>query len=41
MKFAFIHAEKALFPLAALCRIFGVTRAGYYVLPIESQADVR
>ncbi len=30
MKFAFIHAEKALFPLAALCRIFGVTRAGYY-----------
>ena len=41
MKFTFIHAEKALFPLAAVCRIVSVTRAGHYVLPTESQADVR
>jgi transposase InsO family protein len=30
MKFAFIHAEKASFPVAALCRLLGVTRQGYY-----------
>lgn len=30
MKFAFIHAEKASFPIAAMCRVFGVTRQGYY-----------
>lgn len=30
MKFAFIHAEKASFAVAALCRILGVTRQGYY-----------
>lgn len=30
MKFACIHAEKASFPIAVLCRIFGVTRQGYY-----------
>jgi putative transposase len=30
MKFAFIHAEKAKFPVAALCRLLGVTRQGYY-----------
>ena len=30
MKFAFIHAEKAHFPVAALCRHLGVTRQGYY-----------
>lgn len=30
MKFAFIHAEKAFFPIAALCRLLGVTRQGYY-----------
>ena len=30
MKFAFIHAEKANFPVAALCRVLGVTRQGYY-----------
>ena len=30
MKFAFIHAEKACFPVAALCRLLGVTRQGYY-----------
>lgn len=30
MKFAFIHAEKASFPIAPMCRLFGVTRQGYY-----------
>jgi transposase InsO family protein len=30
MKFAFIHAEKASFPVAALCRLLGVSRQGYY-----------
>ena len=30
MKFAFIHAEKASFPVAALCRLLDVTRQGYY-----------
>jgi len=30
MKFAFIHAEKARFPIATMCRLFGVTRQGYY-----------
>ncbi len=30
MKFAFIHAEKDHFPIAALCRVLGVTRQGYY-----------
>jgi len=30
MKFAFIHAEKAIFPVAALCRLLGVSRQGYY-----------
>jgi transposase InsO family protein len=30
MRFAFIHAEKALFPIAAMCRLLGVTRQGYY-----------
>lgn len=30
MKFAFVHAEKANFPVTALCRVLGVTRQGYY-----------
>jgi transposase InsO family protein len=30
MRFAFIHAEKASFPIAPMCRLFGVTRQGYY-----------
>lgn len=50
MKFAFIAAEKA-FPVAAMCRVFGVTRQGYYAhikrkaarLPaeVELQAQVK
>jgi putative transposase len=30
VRFSFIHAEKASFPLATLCRLLGVTRQGYY-----------
>jgi putative transposase len=30
VRFAFIQAEKASFPVAAMCRLFGVTRQGYY-----------
>ena len=30
MRFSFVHAEKALFPIAAMCRLFNVTRQGYY-----------
>lgn len=30
MRFSFIHTEKASFPVAALCRVLGVTRQGYY-----------
>jgi putative transposase len=30
MKFAFIQAEKAVFPVTLLCRVLGVSRAGFY-----------
>jgi len=50
MRFAFIHAEKA-FPVASMCRLFGVTRQGYYAYlkrrldghseELELQAHVR
>jgi transposase InsO family protein len=30
VKFSFVHAEKENFPVAALCRVLGVTRQGYY-----------
>jgi transposase InsO family protein len=30
MRFAFIDAEKALYPLRILCRVLGVSRSGYY-----------
>jgi putative transposase len=30
VRFAFIHAEKASYPVAALCKLFDVTRQGYY-----------
>jgi putative transposase len=45
MKFAFIHAEKASFPIAPMCRLLGVTRQGYYAyagrpLPERRPAEV-
>jgi putative transposase len=30
MKFAFVHAEKASFTISAMCRLFVVSRQGYY-----------
>ena len=30
MKFAFIAAEKAAFPVSLLCRTLGVSRPGFY-----------
>lgn len=30
MRFSFVHAEKAHYPVSVLCRLFGVTRQGYY-----------
>jgi putative transposase len=30
VKFAFIHVEKALYPLLVLCSVLGVSRSGYY-----------
>jgi putative transposase len=30
VRFAFIHAEKACFPVAAMCRLLEVSRQGYY-----------
>lgn len=30
MKLAFVHAEKAFFPVSALCRLLGVSRQAYY-----------
>ena len=40
MKFSLIHAEKAFFPIAALCRLLGVTRQGYYAF-VKRQASAR
>lgn len=39
MKFSFIHAEKAHFPVAALCRVLGVSRQGYYAHVARGPSD--
>jgi transposase InsO family protein len=42
VKFSFIHAEKAFFSIAALCRLLGVTRQGYYAFakcPASARVD--
>ena len=36
MKFAFIHAEKAFFPVTALCQLLCVSRQGYYAYAARS-----
>jgi len=36
VRFSLIHAEKAFFPVAALCRLLGVTRQGYYAFARRS-----
>jgi putative transposase len=41
VKFAFIHAEKAHFPVMALCRVLQVSRQGYYAFatrPVSPRA---
>jgi putative transposase len=38
MKFAFIHAEKAFFSVATLCRLLGVSRQGYYAYAKRPQS---
>jgi putative transposase len=37
MRFAFIHAEKAFFPIAAMCRLLSVTRQGYYAYATRAE----
>jgi putative transposase len=39
VRFAFIHAEKASFPIAAMCRLLGVTRQGYYAYASRPPSD--
>lgn len=39
MRFAFIHAEKASFPISAMCRVLGVTRRGYYAYATRPPSD--
>jgi putative transposase len=46
VKFAFIQAEKAAFPVTVLCRVLGVSRAGFYAaqcrpVPLRVTADAR
>jgi putative transposase len=41
VKFAFIQAEKAAFPVTVLCRVLGVSRAGFYAAqgrPVPARA---
>jgi len=38
MRFAFIQAEKAHFPVAGLCRVLGVSRAGFYAWQSGAEA---
>lgn len=39
MRFAFVHAEKASFPIAALCRLLDVSRQGYYTYAKRPQSS--
>jgi transposase InsO family protein len=46
MKFAFIQAEKARFPVTVLCQTLGVSRAGFYAahhrpVPERARVDAR
>jgi transposase InsO family protein len=37
VRFSFVHTEKASFPIAALCRVLGVSRQGYYAFARRPQ----
>ncbi len=39
MKFALIHAEKAIFPITFMCEQLGVSRSGYYAWAGRDQSD--
>jgi putative transposase len=39
VKFAFIHAEKASLSVSAMCRLFGVSRQGYYAYAKRPPSD--
>jgi putative transposase len=39
VKFSLIHAEKAHFPVSALCRVLGVSRQGYYAHIARGPSD--
>lgn len=39
MKFAWIHTEKATYPLSKLCRWLGVTRSGYYAWRTRPESE--
>ena len=39
MKFAFIDVEKAHYPIAAMCRVLRVSRAGYYAWQSRPESE--
>ena len=39
MRFAFVHAEKAHFPVSALCTLLSVSRQGYYAYAARPPSD--
>lgn len=41
MRFAFIHAERVVFPVAALCRAMQVARSGYYAWATRAECARR
>jgi putative transposase len=41
MRFAFIDAEKAHFPVDTLCRVLNVSRSGYYAWRLRSRSRRR
>ena len=37
MRFAFIEAEKARFPVQLMCKVLEVSKAGYYAWTMQSR----
>ena len=40
MRFAFIDAEKAMFPVETLCNLLDVSRSGYYAWTIQAHVTI-